>query len=259
MGEQLTRSDLTDALVAAFEPLAWADALWEAGSAAFGRDDEWSDLDLSLQVAPGRRDEALEVADRVLATLSPVEIRWRVPEPTWHGHAQCFWRLRDAGEYLLVDLAVMERGAPDRFLQSERHGRPVVRFDKGGWVAPEPLDREALERTLAARVETLRAVFPLFRCLAKKEVVRGRSLEAAGAWHGHVLRPLVNLLRIRHSPERHDFGFRLIHEDLPPGILAELEPLAWPPGPESIEDRLRRAEALFDRTLAELGAERLDR
>lgn len=252
MKEPLTREDLKRSLAGAFEPLPWCDALWEGGSAAFGREDEYSDLDLSLQVQAGRREQALARADEVLTALSPVELRWRVPEPSWHGHSQCFWRLAAAGDYLLVDLAVIERGSKNRFLERERHGDARPLFDKGGWVVAEPLDEAALRETLRARVETLRVVFPLFHCLVGKEVARGRFLEAAANWHGHVLRPLVTLLRIRWSPARHDFGFRLIHEDLPAEVLAELRPLAWPEGPESLEKLRPAAEALFERTLAEL-------
>jgi hypothetical protein len=256
MSKPLDRDELKHCLSSLYEPLSWCDALWEGGSAAFGRADSYSDVDLSLQVEPGRRDEAIALADEALAALSRVELRWRVPEPAWHGHSQCFWRLADAGEYLLVDLAVMERGSAERFLERERHGDAVPLFDKGDWVVAEPLDEVELAASLRAKVETLRVVFPLFQCLAKKEVARGRFLEAAAAWHGHVLRPLVTLLRIRWSPARHDFGFRLIHEDLPAAVVEELRPLAWPAGPESLEKLLPAAEALFDRTLRSLELDR---
>ena len=44
----LTRDDLKRRLAETFEPLGWTHALCEAGSAAFGRVDESSDIDLSL-------------------------------------------------------------------------------------------------------------------------------------------------------------------------------------------------------------------
>ena len=40
-GEDLTRHAILDALVAAYQPRPWALALWEGGSAAFGKDDAW--------------------------------------------------------------------------------------------------------------------------------------------------------------------------------------------------------------------------
>ena len=248
----LSRERLTSALVEALEPQPWTDALWEGGSAAFGRLDEWSDLDLCLQVEPGRREDGLAAAREALLGLSPIEVEWRVPEPAWHGHSQCFWRLEAAGEFLVVDFAVLERGSTERFLETERHGRALALFDKGEWVRPEPLDRDSLRRRIAARADSLRRTWRLFRKLALKEARRGRSLEAAAFWQSHVLRPLVALLRMRHSPERHDFGFRQVHEDLPAAIVAELEALTWPAGPEALPALLERAEALFERTLAGL-------
>jgi hypothetical protein len=52
--------------------------------------------------------------------------------PTWHGHAQGFCRLQGTNEFAFIDVVVMNHGEGPRFNEVERHGNPVVLFDKDG-------------------------------------------------------------------------------------------------------------------------------
>lgn len=250
----LTRDDVVAALRRELEPLPWVHALWEAGSASFGRLDDLSDVDLQLDVDAGHVERAIEHVTACLAHLSPVAARHDLPPPTWHGHAQVFLRLQDAPETLVVDLVVMEHGRGPRFLERERHGQAVVYFDKSDVVRPEPVDPEAWRQRLAARLRELRTAFDVFSHLPLKALRRGHDLEALGYYQGMVLRPLVELLRIRHDPYRHDFGLRHVQHDLPPDVLADLTELHHVAGPGALEPACRRAVELFDRAWAELQA-----
>jgi hypothetical protein len=51
---RLTRDQTLSALQAALEPLADVLAMWEGSSVAFGRNDEWSDIDLPPEVIATR-------------------------------------------------------------------------------------------------------------------------------------------------------------------------------------------------------------
>ncbi|MDF2745052.1 MAG: polymerase beta domain protein region [Actinomycetia bacterium] len=80
-----------------------------------------------------------------------------MPMPTWHGHAQRFYRLRDTPETCAVDVVVFERSDPRRcYNQAERHGRPLVLFDRAGVVRPVPLDQAELAASLARAVNGIR-------------------------------------------------------------------------------------------------------
>ena len=50
--------------------------------------------------------------------------------------------------------------------------------------------------------------------LVEKELARGHSLEALG-FYQTMLRFLIELLGIRHRPERFDFGWRYVDRELP--------------------------------------------
>ena len=61
--------------------------------------------------------------------------------------------------------------------------------------------------------------------------------------------PLVRLLRIVHSPARHDFGLRYLDTDLPSGYAARVAALL--PGPD-LQVHADAAFAWQDELLAEL-------
>lgn len=202
-------------------------AAWEGGSAAWGRSDRWSDADVQLLAAddePGTITAIFEAVEVALAPLG-IALRYGVPEPTSHGHAQRFYRLDAAGPFVLLDLCVIRPGLPERFLDAERHGHAVVLFDRGGHTAPPDFDAAAHTERLQLAYDDAVAAFDLFQPLVVKDIARGRLIDAISFFHALTLRPLVLLLGIRHRPLRFRFGGRYLHSDLPPvdaAVLADL-------------------------------------
>lgn len=249
----LSRAALLSSIRSAFSPHPWALALWEAGSAAFDRVDAWSDVDVELLVEDGHQADAVAVLDAALAASSPIELRWEAPVPPGAAHRQVFYRLRDAGEFLLVDFEAHERSRAEAG-EPERHGVRRVLFDRGGFAAQRPLDRAAHEERIRERLATLRVTFPMMQPLVTKELARGHAIDAHAFYVSHTLQPLVTLLRVRHCPERFDFGARYLDFDLPPALAAELRGLWYVASPDDLARKHARAGALFAETLAELDA-----
>ena len=250
----MTREELTRTIRDAVEALECAQAMWLAGSDAFERVDRFSDLDVSV-LAPV--DRSGEVFEAVEAALAPIELTWRVPEPTWHGHRQRFYRLERAGPHLLVDLSVMRADRLDPWLHPGRHGTPVVLFDRTGALEDVP---ESIDDDLTARFDTrLQQSVVRFRLMARtmveRSVGRGKTVEAIWAWQGFVIGPLVEVLRARHAPERQDFGLRYTDLDLPPRVYHRLAELVLVGSLPDLVMKLRRAEKLFDDTVEALVAD----
>jgi hypothetical protein len=249
--EMVTRDALLSALVPALEPRADVNAAWLGGSDAFGAADDLSDVDLCLDVAAGSSERVLDACEDALRSLSPIAARFDVPQPSWHGHAQRFYRLELAAETLLLDVAAMERGGSGmRFDEREAHGEPVVLFDKLGVVRSRPLDREANEAAIARRLVALRAREALFGGFSAKEGARGRALDALAFYHSMLLQPLVEILRIRYCPERFSFGLRYLGRDLPPDVLARLGELAFVSSLDDLREKAPRARAWLDEELS---------
>jgi hypothetical protein len=251
------REEIVAALRAELEPMPGVLALWEGGSAAFDLADAWSDLDLYVLAEDDAVEEVIAAVERALARLGPIAARRRLPEPTWHGHSQIFCRPAGAPDHLVVDLVVLRRSVPERFLERERHGVPVVYFDRTGEIAPEPLDRAAFSAGVVRRLEALRQEFALFQGFVRAEAARGDAMAALGAYRAYTLRPLLEVVRMRHCPERYDYGPKYSRRDLPPDVVARLERLFFVPDLEGIPERQTEAEAWFAATVAALDREGL--
>jgi hypothetical protein len=253
----LDREEILEALRGALEPEPRVLAMWEGGSAAWGRVDEWSDLDLQLLVEDDWVEPAFELVERALAALSRIELRWPVPMPTFHGHRQCFYRLEAAGPFLVIDLAVLKLSAPLRFLEPEQHGWARVLFDKGGHLTPPPFSTEEHRKKMRADLQSLRGQVDLLSAFVDKELLRGQRLDALNFYMNLVLRPLVAVLGMRHRPLRYSFGPRYLHRDLPEALARELEDLYFVADASELPAKLDRARTLFHRALAELDLEAL--
>ncbi len=252
---RLTKNEIIFALREVLEPLDYTHALWEGGAAAFERVDEWSDLDLLLDVEDEHVNDAIQVIDQTLARLSPIELKYEVPMPSWHGHAQAFYRLQNTSKYLLIDIAVIKHSNPNKFLQPELHGKAVVHFDKSGVVKPPPLDRKELATRLKDRLAALRVTFELFQILTLKELNRGNLIEALNFYHNFTLKPLVEVLRIPHEPTRHGFYTRYIYYDMPPEIIKRLEKLFFVRDGDDLLAKRQEAEEWFYDSLDQIRLE----
>lgn len=256
MSNRLSRTQLIEHLKARFEGESIALAAWLGGSDASGRLDRYSDIDFQVIVEEGCVERAFEILHDSLNSLGEIELRHRLPEPTWHGFSQEFLRMADADPHHFIDFVVMPASTPPskRVLEVERHGRAQVLFDRGGWVTEVRLDGIAHGARMRERLKVLRVTFELFGVMITRSVARGFPVEAASFYQRFALAPLVELLRMRHCPDRFDFGLRYLDRDLGEADRSFVESLAFPRDGEDCE-RLRLLVAeRFERELAELDA-----
>ncbi|MCA8981095.1 MAG: nucleotidyltransferase domain-containing protein [Planctomycetes bacterium] len=255
-GATIARSELIRHLHERFEGEPHVLAAWLGGSDASGRVDEFSDVDLQLIAEDAAVERCFDDLHRFAEELAPIEVRFRLPEPTWHGFSQEFLRLERCDPNHVIDFLVIPASTPPerRFLEPERHGTARVLFDRGDWLAAPALDRDAQSRQIRRRLEVLRATFGLHAPLVTRSAARGLDVEAQAFYQRFGLGTLVELLRMRHAPERFDFGLRYLDRDLPADDYALVRELAFPQdGP----DCARMLERVRARVRAELEA--LDR
>ena len=243
--EQLGRRDVVDALVKVLEPLDCVYAFWEGGAAGFDRADEWSDIDAQAIVDDEHVEEVFKAVDKALTNLSGIQERFRLPEPTWHGHSQCFYKLKNASPFLLVDLAVIkEHTEADKFDVWATHGKPIVKFDKKGLIVEKKLDPEAQATAIMKRLDTLKCLFEIFYIMPMKETHRKNHVEAMFFYLGQTYRPLVEALRMKHCPQRYNYATRYVYYDLPPKVVKKLEILLFF-DPEDMEAKVDEVKEWF--------------
>lgn len=231
---EVTRKQVVNALVKAFEPLDYAYSFWEAGAASFDRVDEWSDIDLYLVVKDNHVEDAFKVTEEVLSELGGMSSMFRLPEPTWHGHSQAFYQLKNASPFLFLDYVVMKRSSKDKFLQFAIHERPKVYFDKANIVRDDPIDPDEFLKKIRTRLDMLKTTFTIFRMDTLKELNRGNYIEAFMYYMGGTYRPLLEVLRIKYTPLHFNFGTRYVHYELPQDIVRRLKRLIYVNSPEDL-------------------------
>jgi len=227
------------------------------GSAATGRYDDHSDLDIELW-CDGPPDQTYDELQALLVGSFDVDHVWEVLRERWpDGTRQLFAHLRpEPGDLSrptrILDLAVHpmpESGAVT--IDPRRHGTPIALHDPDGLLR---LAHEDEAPHAAARATTLADIAGrrgTAEWLVRRALARGELAEAHAFYFRFAFTPLVELLRIEHCPARHDFGLRYLGDDLPEGYAQRLHELL--PGPD-LGDRATRVFAWTDELLARLGS-----
>jgi GNAT superfamily N-acetyltransferase len=249
----VSRNALIGVLQQALHGCGDVDAAWEGGSAAFGAEDALSDVDVVAVVADDAVASVFAAVEAALAALSPVSLCYHVPGTV--GYAQSFYRLRDAGEFLVVDLVLIRRADPLLFREVELHGQGRTWFDRRGLLVACHLDAARDLEQARARVPVLAAAFSMFQHVVTKERLRGRAVEALVFYQAMTLRPLVEALRLLHCPQRRNFGLRYLRRDLPGMVCDRIESLAFERDPGDLQRRHDAAQRWFGLCIQRLQAQ----
>ena len=252
------RDEIVQALVGALEPLDYVYALWEGGAVAFDRVDEWSDIDICVDAEDDRVEEAFPVVERALERLAPIELKYDVDFPKLGDYVQAFYRLKGTSKYMVVDFAVFRHSAGDKLLVAEIHGASKFHFNKHDAVEIPRLDRPQFMAGLRKRIENIKNRFDMFGCFIEKEMKRGNWIEALHFYQRFTLGLLVEALRIKHNPVRHDFGTRYVYHDLPSATVSRLEDLFFVKDPGELQGKYRVAEAWLLETVHQVDFNKLE-
>ena len=184
--------------------------------------------------------DTFRVVERALRTLSPISQTY-VVEAGFEGVSQKFYRLRDANEFTVIDLAILTPGSPEMFLAPEIHGTNVFYFNKGGAAKVRPVDRASLARGRMKRLTRLRLRLAIFNNYVIKELGRGHPLEALEDYRAITLATLIEALRIKFSPLHYDFRMHYVDRELPPDIRERLRRLLYVRDPQDLERKYKEA------------------
>ncbi len=200
-------------------------SFFEAGSAAFQRNDEYSDIDMGIIVKDDFLEQAINIVESTISAISPLEQKYVIPQPTWHGHWQAFYHLKDTSPYLLLDVVILKESTPDTLAEVEVHGNPIVYFDKTGVVGTEHIDYAQLRDGILKRIDSIKFISGMLSNFVEKEIKRSRLIDAIDFYNNMFLRSLVTLLRIKYDPTRFSWGNRYLTHVLPEDIYNEIQDL----------------------------------
>jgi len=248
---KVTRDTVIMALVDALKPLDYVHAFYENGAIAFNRLDDWSDIDLNLVVDDEKIDDAFVAVETALKSLSPIKQKFAMSQLPWPGVSQAFYRLEQASEYLLIDLAVIKLSGPEKFLEPQIHGKPVFYFKKSDKIKVPILDKKELAKNLQQKLARLKDRFAMFNIFVQKEINRGNYLEALVLYHSITLGSVIDVLRIKYSPFHHDFKTRYVQYEFPKQITRRLEQLYFVNDGKDLLQKYHEATKWFNEIMTE--------
>jgi len=237
----LKRDELLRTLVDALEKMDEVLALWEDGSASFGRTDAYSDIDLSAIVKMGQVSGVAEAAKLALSRVGSIAREYH--QATYHGDSQFFWQLAGMSPFNFVDITLMERKVEPFRIDRDTHGDPIIHFDKCGCVTVVKEDPNERRARIREGVERIAAVADLQPLLVQKYILRNEPLHAYGFYQRWMVQPLIELLRMKHCPERSSFQTTYLMWDLPSDVTKRLGPLMMIAGIEDIDRGVPIVEA----------------
>ncbi len=222
-------------------------AAWEGGSAANGTTDPYSDIDLVV-VGKDSVESIFDVIESALGRVSSISHKYAEPRCFWPGCYQRVYFLEGAPKHFFVDVAVFLETSHEvlnEFMQPERHGNPVVHFDKANLVKPRPADPVGLRSRHLQRLKEIEDAYPIYKLEVLKSLDRDHPIDAFGFYFTAVVRPLVELMGILYRPYRFDFGLRYLHTTFPNEDQKALESLLFVKDPMALRNRMNEADRLF--------------
>jgi len=246
----VTKQQIIDVLKTRFENDPLVFAFWLEGSDAVGGGDELSYLDLVMDVQDSHEEAVLAAVGNELATLGELDLVSPIERPNAFIWYQVF-HIRDSSEFLLIDASMQRHSRDFVFTEGDPDETPKVIFDKANAVRIEPMDPDKRQAELAERLRHARARFAR-RIGVRKYIKRGNFLETWAYYDKFVLKPLVEVLRIRYRPGSVDYGLVHASRHFPAPVVRELEALYQVNSLDQFPERLQRADKLFRVTLAEV-------
>lgn len=222
-------------------------AAWEGGSAANGTSDLYSDIDL-IVIAKDSVTAIFELIEAALNRVSRISYKYVEPKCFWPGCYQRIYFLEDAPKHFFVDIAVFSETSREvlaEYMQPERHGNPVIHFDKADIVKPTLSDPALLKSLHLRRLNEIEAAYPIFKLEVLKELDREHPIDAYSFYFMAVIRPMVELMGILYRPFRYDFGLRYLHRTFPEKDQKLIERLIYVGDAAALRERMIEADRLI--------------
>lgn len=223
-------------------------AFWLEGADSTNTVDQYSDIDIWLDVKDHEENKIFEEIEKSLLGLGELDFSYKLEHP----HPQIMhkvYHLRNTPKSLLLDVCIQSHSRNFEFVKN-LHDVPKIIFNREG-IKFREFNKSEFKKDLQNRVHHLKNTFKQQSRVATK-IQRGEFLEAIAYYMEWVIKPLVELLRIKHIPRKRDYYFKHISRDLPKKVVEQLENLVKVQSIEDIKKRIPVASTLFEKTLKEI-------
>lgn len=240
---EISREEVIASIRNRFERDPSVFAFWLEGADSLGTVDEYSDIDVWLDVEDGKEEDTFAALCQSLREIGELDIcqEQENPDPKIR---QRFYHIEGSSKFLLIDVCIQSHSREISFTNGFEGEKVMPIFDKAGVIKFRDIDQSDFTQALDNRLNELEDAFTVRKIWVDKELRRERFLEAFG-YYMEIVELLIEALRIRHSPTKHDFGFKHLSRDLPKEIVDRLSNLVKADSLEELERNLWCAGEMF--------------
>jgi hypothetical protein len=213
--------------------------------------DEYSDLDLGIICDDKKIEAAFEKIENYLQKNYGIMKKFRTPEPSWHGHSQCYYLIDKTPKLFYVDILIEKLSAGNRFMESDRHGKSIVWFDNKKLFNPTPTPDEEILKKGKRFYQLLADSTWILVMDVKKQILRKNTVDAFVLYH-QLINRMAYLWNLKYRPAKSDFGLRYTYRDFPEEIVAWLEDKLIVQNLPEMQTKLEIIDAKYTELLIEL-------
>ncbi|MPN00462.1 hypothetical protein SDC9_147657 [bioreactor metagenome] len=241
------------------EPLQYVHAMWLEGADAIGQADEYSDIDIYIDIEDEHEQEAIDKVENILSRVSEIDYKYVMN----HGHPklrQRIYHLKGSSEYLMIDFCWQLHSRDKEeyvYIKGNTIEAAKVIFDKSEIIRYKDYKEEDYKSFNIEALEECKYRYSQ-HCRVEKYIHRGMYLEAYAYYNRYVLEPLINVLRMIYTPAHAHYYLIHISQHLPKNEVEKLQFFAQVSSLKDIEDKIPQAKIWFSELverLKELGME----
>lgn len=199
-------------------------AYWLEGSDSLDAVDEYSDIDIWMDVEDGYEDMIFRLAEEEFLKLGNLDFKFSLN----HSHPkihQNYYHIEGTSEYLIIDFCIQSHSRDRdevKFVEGDILEFPKVIFDKSGVITIVKNDEQIDKSLIRDIINEIEGKYKQHSRVIKY-VERKNYPEAFIYYLKYVADPLVQLMRIKHTPKYHYLHFIHISNHIPEDEVKRLE------------------------------------
>ena len=249
----INKEEIIEVLANTLEKYDFIYALWLEGSEAVNKTDQYSDLDIWLDVEDINIKQSIQIVEKTLNSISKIDFLYDMNHP--HSKIeQVIYHLENTSEFLMLDICWQLHSRDiGEFCYTENDSieNAKVIFDKDNIIRFSKIANSEYKQHIDKTInEASYRISQQVRVL--KYVYRNQYLEALHAYNEYAINPLVKLLRAKYTPKYTDYNLLHISAHIPKKHYERLSYLCRISSIEDIENKIKEAAVWFAELLKEI-------
>lgn len=252
----MERNTIVEYLKEKLEPLPYVYAMWLEGADANGTLDEYSDIDIYIDIEDKNEMDAIEAVEKALNELGEVDYKYIMN----HNHPklrQRIYHMKDASEYLMIDFCwqLHSRNREEyTYIRGNKIEAAKVIFDKDNIIRYKDEDPKDYKEYNEECIDDCKYRYSQHSRVIKY-VYRNQYPEAYAYYNRYVVEPLITLLRLIYTPAHIDYYLIHISSHIPEDERVKLEYFLKNSSLKDISDKIPQAQKWFNELLERLNVD----